>query len=58
MSSLESYKEGQESYKERPWLDDIPNPYDKDTAEFEEFEKGWNDAEFWDKVNAGYFDWR
>lgn len=57
MSSLEAYKEGGEAYKEQPWLDEIPNPYDPDTVEFEEFEKGWSDAEFFDKVDAGYFDW-
>lgn len=57
MSSLEAYKKGQEAYKEQPWLDEIPNPYDQDTVEFEEFEKGWSDAEFLDKVDAGYFDW-
>lgn len=58
MSSLEAYKKGEEAYKERPWLLDIPNPYNQGTVEFEEFEKGWNDAEFLDKVNAGHFDWR
>lgn len=57
MASLEAYKEGRDGYKERPWLVEIPNPYDQGTMEFEEFEKGWNDAEFSDKVDAGYFDW-
>jgi hypothetical protein len=57
MSYSEAYKNGQTAYKERPWVIDIPNPYNQGTAEFEEFEKGWSDAEFLDKVDAGYFDW-
>lgn len=54
----EAYKKGREAYHDTPWADTIPNPYQEGTANFEEFEKGWDDADFSDKVESGYFDWQ
>ena len=54
---LTDFDKGKSAYNEQPWLAEILNPYTQGTVEYEQFESGWMDAEFDDKVENGYFDW-
>lgn len=50
-----AYKQGWLSW-ERHWWENH-NPHKEGTHKYNQFDKGWQDAEFYSKVEGGYYDW-
>lgn len=50
-----AWKQGFLHYIRRPWANSNPHP--DNTEKARQFDEGWNEADFYSKIENGYFDW-